>query len=188
MTGTLVTIFLAYISSNLDDIFVLTLLFAQTQVIKDVRSIYFGQLFGILSLLGVSQLVVWLFDNFQMAHLNWLGCIPVVLGIIEIWHQKNLNQNTPRVVNSALSLFTVLLITVSNGADNLGIYIPMLTTFTKFENILTVIIFAVMTLVWCFIGQRLSSLPAINKTLKQYSSKIVPIVYIGLGLYIFLGA
>jgi len=70
MTGTLVTIFLAYISSNLDDIFVLTLLFAQTQVIKDVRSIYFGQLFGILSLLGVSQLVVWLFDNFQMAHLN----------------------------------------------------------------------------------------------------------------------
>lgn len=38
--------------------------------------------------------------------------------------------------------------------------------------------------IWCFIGYRLAAFKHVSETLEKYDRWIIPIVFIGLGIYI----
>ena len=78
-------------------------------------------------------------------------------------------------------------VTVANGGDNLGVYIPM------FANSLSaiplfVLVFAAMTLVWCLLGHVLVNNKVFGHWIRRYGHKILPVVLILLGLDILKGA
>ena len=78
-------------------------------------------------------------------------------------------------------------VTVANGGDNLGVYIPM------FANSLSaiplfVVVFAVMTLLWCVLGYILVNNRIFGHLIRRYGHKILPLVLIALGVDILSGA
>ena len=77
-------------------------------------------------------------------------------------------------------------ITFANGGDNIGIYVPFFSTLTINQLAVSVITFFIMVAIWCFIGYRLAAFKHVSETLEKYGRWIIPIVFIGLGIYILI--
>lgn len=86
--------------------------------------------------------------------------------------------------NASGSIFKVASITLANGADNISIYIPMFASQNLNANIVTLVIFYCMIAIWCLISYKLIRAPILAKVLERNSHIIVPIVLIGLGMFI----
>lgn len=82
--------------------------------------------------------------------------------------------------------WTVALITVASGGDNLGIYIPYFTSLTGIEIGVALIVFAISVAILCYISYRLSKITLISETIEKYQRVIVSLVFIGLGIYIMI--
>jgi cadmium resistance protein CadD (predicted permease) len=77
-------------------------------------------------------------------------------------------------------------VTIANGSDNIGIYIPLFATLIMPQKAIMIFIFFVMVAVWCFIAKYLSKHPTIARTIDRYGHIITPIVLIALGIYILI--
>ena len=78
-------------------------------------------------------------------------------------------------------------VTLANGGDNFGIYIPLFATAPAAIPIY-VAAFAVMTALWCMLGYLVVNNPLIGSHVRRYGHVLLPIVLIALGLYILSGA
>jgi cadmium resistance transport/sequestration family protein len=179
-----------FVSTNIDDIFVLMLFFAN----KDFTplQVVVGQYLGIGLLVGVS-IVISLAALFFPANLiGLLGFVPIALGIKNLvdLRRKKLDDEQPAITSNRNSLrwLTVGVVTVSNGADNIGVYVPLFANSSVNEIGLIGIIFALMVAVWCAIGYVLVQAPLIGHPLRRYGHQILPFVLIGLGIYILAEA
>lgn len=75
-------------------------------------------------------------------------------------------------------------ITMANGADNLGVYIPALTMQSGSEKIITRAIFALLTLAWCGIAATAARHPTWGPGVSRVCNRAAPSVLIGIGLWI----
>jgi cadmium resistance transport/sequestration family protein len=118
-----------------------------------------------------------------------LGLIPIYLGIrfaivgegeeeeeeiIERFEQSKANQ----------LFWTVTLLTIASGGDNLGIYIPYFASLDWSQTLVALLVFAIGIIIFCELSRVLSSMPLISETIEKYERIIVPLVFILLGLYI----
>lgn len=118
-----------------------------------------------------------------------LGLIPLYLGIRylvkgeeEAEEDEIIDQLNARPSNQMF--WTVALITIASGGDNLGIYIPYFASIELGQIITAIILFAIFTVGLCWLSQRLARLSFLEETLEKYERIIVPVVFIGLGIYI----
>jgi cadmium resistance protein CadD (predicted permease) len=301
MISVIITAIVSFISTNLDDIFVLMVFFSQVSVHQRKRHIIIGQYLGVIALLMISVLGAYGLNIFPQKYTGLLGIIPILLGIKE-WIKyrkvnkleiKNLydkieyikpeadyteqlndpvtlqsdrdnivlnndsdnikenvtvyiddepsNLQTPEILQeentiytlynndiSNVTLFTdneyslpeesvieskskehqkavkddklksiltklinpailnILLVTIANGADNIGVYIPLFIRLKMPELILTLIIFLLLLAGWCYLGEKLTNFPVIKQSIHKYKNMIVPVVYILIGLLILI--
>ena len=197
----ILTTILAFISTNIDDIFVLMLFYAQVNEKLRKRDIVIGQYIGIFILIAVSLLGAFGVSFIPQKYTGLLGIIPIILGIkewIEYKNDKHLQSSDDE--NSTLKIpaerepavfgiikpeiLGVILVILANGADNIGIYIPLFSGYTGNQIFLTVIIFAVMTGLLCWISDKIVSFPKIKSGIQKYKHIIVPAVFIGIGIFI----
>jgi cadmium resistance protein CadD (predicted permease) len=80
----------------------------------------------------------------------------------------------------------VAAITFANGGDNIGIYTPLFASMNLQGFVVTVITFLLLVIVWCLIAIWLTRQKHVAQVLSQYGHIIVPIVLIGLGIYIIV--
>jgi len=79
--------------------------------------------------------------------------------------------------------YSLAAVTVANGGDNIGIYVPLFASSNWRE---------LVVLVGCFdarrglVSYRLALYPAIARLLSRYSTRLVPFVLISLGIFILL--
>ena len=118
-----------------------------------------------------------------------LGLIPLYLGIRylvkgeeEAEEEEIIDQLNARPSNQMF--WTVALITIASGGDNLGIYIPYFASIELGQIITAIILFAIFIVGLCWLSQRLARLSFMEETLEKYEQIIVPVVFIGLGIYI----
>lgn len=79
--------------------------------------------------------------------------------------------------------------TISNGGDNIGIYLPLFASYNSSAEVITLIsVFIAMTAVWCATGYYLVSHPLFEKRMWRFGHIILPFVLIGLGIYIMTEA
>ena len=187
---------LVFISTNVDDIFLLAAFFADKKLMA--RTVVLGQLLGIGALVAVSTLVAWLSMALPEGWISLLGLVPLYLGLKQIkslWTDADDSTEDAEVQNQehqmARSMHSQLLavagVTIANGGDNLGVYIPL------FANALSaiplfIVVFALMTLMWCFLGYLLVNNKVFGHWIRRYGHKILPVVLILLGLDILSGA
>ncbi|GLI08219.1 hypothetical protein YDYSG_42490 [Paenibacillus tyrfis] len=60
--------------------------------------------------------------------------------------------------------------TIGNGGDNIGVYIPLFASSYVIQIITILIIFAVLIAVWLLVSNKLTTHPLIAKGLEKYSS------------------
>lgn len=184
----LVTSLLTFVSTNIDDIFILTLFYGNKRFKE--REIVTGQLLGIGALIFISLLASMIGLLIPMPYIGLLGLFPIYLGVKALWHQHNQNENDEsdldidKAHKPQGNTLSVAGVTIANGGDNIAIYIPLFATLTWPHKLTMVMIFLVMTLVWCILARYLTRHPLVSKTVDKYGHSITPFVLILLGAYI----
>jgi cadmium resistance protein CadD (predicted permease) len=157
-----------FVSTNIDDIFVLLGFFADAHLHR--RDVGIGQYLGIGALVVVS-IVASLVSLFLAPPLvGLLGALPILIGVKKLFELRRASEIERRADDSARGAFgqiaSVAMVTVANGGDNLGIYAPLFATQSAPEVAVMVIVFAVMTSLWIAIAYRLVSHPTLGAPLR----------------------
>ena len=181
-----------YISTSIDYLFILLIIFSQAYTQKGLRQIYFGQYLGTGILVAISLFAAYVLNFIpQDWMIGLLGLIPIYLGIRVAMggEEEEAEKEVVEKLESRGSnrlFWTVALITIASGGDNLGIYIPYFTSLSVSEIVIAIVVFALSIAVLCYISYRLAKISFVSETLEKYERIIVPIVFIGLGIFIML--
>jgi cadmium resistance transport/sequestration family protein len=188
-TVIILTAISAFISTNLDDLFILAAFFAN----PDFRAIdvVLGQYLGFIVLLTVSSLAYLTQFIIPSNWISLLGVIPILIGIRGLLRLKE-TQTDNSLKNRSfdkykwLAMLPVAFVTLANGGDNLGVYMPLFAGMDPWDLFLTATIFLIMVGVWCFIGFKLLNNRVLGNKIKNYGHYIIPFIMIVIGLGIVL--
>ena len=164
----------------------LTLLCAQADSKAGPRPILTAPCLGIGALTAVSLLGAFGLQVIADERLiRLLGLVPILLGI-RSWQQTK-GDDAPSPFRATLGTSGIFLLTVANGADNIGVYIPAFSRSTLSQLGVTFLLFALLCLIWWLLAARLASHPLLRRKLQQYQHILVPLVLIAIGLSVLLG-
>lgn len=194
----------SFAATNIDDIVILMLFFAQVNANFRPRHIVVGQYLGFTALIVASLpgffggLIV------PKAIIGLLGFVPIAIGIkhlVSRGSQENdvqavSGEFSPSQPNSSVlsklanllnpQIFNVAAVTIANGGDNIGIYLPLFASSDLRSLVVILVVFFLSIAVWCYVAYRLTSQKAIANILTRYTKAIVPFVLIGLGIFILI--
>jgi cadmium resistance transport/sequestration family protein len=187
----------AFTATNLDDLVILTLLFSQVNATFRSRHIVIGQYLGFSALL-IASLSGFFGGLFLPSHwIGLLGLVPIAIGLNRLFNpesdsseegQEETEQPNASPFASFLSpqTYSVAAITVANGSDNIGIYVPLFANSELGSLLVILCVFLSLVGVWCYVTYKLTCQPAIADVLTRYGNTLVPYVLIGLGVFIVL--
>ncbi|MBD2165970.1 cadmium resistance transporter [Calothrix membranacea FACHB-236] len=187
----------AFVATNLDDLVILTLLFAQANATFRHRHIVIGQYLGFCTLV-IASLFGFLGGLILPSHwIGLLGLVPITIGFNRLINTDNdessdtesgLEFSNSSIFSSFLSpqAYSVAAITIANGSDNVGIYMPLFANSAISELLVIIAVFLLLVGVWCYVTYKLTCQSAIATLLTRYGNNFVPFVLIGLGVFIIL--
>ncbi|WP_454053061.1 cadmium resistance transporter [Clostridium sp. Marseille-Q7071] len=215
MISTIIMAFVSFISTNIDDIFILMIFFSETSDVMKTHHIVIGQYLGIGALIIISIIGSLGVSIIPYEYIGILGFVPMYLGIkayvdykkkskseenIAYRQVKDIENNKfEEITNTEIreqktfsrrfinsAVIKVFSVTFANGGDNIGIYIPLFTRMDLVNIIVTVIIFMFLIGIWCFIALKLSKHLLVQKFIEKYRHIFVPIIFIMLGIFILI--
>jgi len=199
LVATIGLAFVAFASTNVDDIFVVSAFFAEPGMRP--RSVVIGQFVGIGVLVLASFIAARLALTIPEGWVSLLGLLPFVLGVRRLVALRRGNdsddvgagerrlQEEELVVESRIhsQVLAVAGVTIANGADNIAVYVPLFAASIGAIGVYS-IVFACMTAVWCAGGYAAVNNRVVGGSLRRYGHVVLPLVLIVLGLYILSGA
>ncbi len=214
MISTVITALVSFASTNIDDIFILMLFFSQVNNVMKRRDIIIGQYLGIGALTVISIVGALGVSVIPHEYVGLLGLVPIYLGIkTYVDYKKERDDSTAgehecqdsqshkfeditniqenRLITCVKSVINpsaikVAAVTFANGGDNIGIYIPLFARMSLLGILVTLVIFILLTAVWCLAGLKLAEHPFIQKNIEKYKHIFEPIIFIGLGIFILM--
>lgn len=182
---------LVFAATNVDDIVLLSLFFAASTAIpvanrriSPFAAITAGQFLGIGFLVGASLVASSISFVIPAFYIRFLGFLPLGLGIHQLLPGHTNDATTP--LSKAISTLGVATITIANGGDNFGVYVPLFATQTWEEIAVTILIFGIMTVGWIFIASALVRHPYLGNYIQRLAPRFFPFILIGLGIFILL--
>jgi len=197
MMATILSALAVFMSTSVDDLLILTMLFARCHTRRGISRIVGGQYAGTAALVTVSLFAAYLVHFIPETWMTgFLGLVPIVLGIRVAIRRDDDKSDTDSIIaaeklaarKDGYALWTVALITIAAGGDNLGIYIPYFSSLAAGATVVALVVLALALASLCYAGYRLSTVPLIAQSLEKYEHIIVPIVFVALGIYIMLDA
>jgi cadmium resistance protein CadD (predicted permease) len=192
---------IAFIATNLDDLVVLVLLFAPA-----ARGVKGGLKAGQLrpqqivlgQFLGFAALVLLSLPGFfggQMMPKPWiglLGLVPMLLGLRSLLGPNDDDGPALQAVNLPVQkplflspqTYAVAAITIANGGDNIGIYLPLFASLSWLSLLITLGIWFALVGLWCALAYWLANHPRLVPLVGRYGDRLVQIGLVALGLYI----
>lgn len=185
-----------FVSTNVDDLFLLSAFFADGKLRP--RSIVAGQYLGIGVLVAASTLAALASLVIPPGWIALLGLVPLGLGIHRLLELRRgaeeedeeaeilsgERQAQRRTRSQALAVSAV---TLANGGDNLGVYIPLFASRPAAIPVYAAV-FAILTALWCGLGWLLVNNRWLGAPLRRYGHVLLPFVLVGLGVWILSGA
>jgi cadmium resistance transport/sequestration family protein len=179
---------LLFASTNVDDIFVLVAFFSDRAF--RAREVVVGQFLGMVTLISATALLSKVARLVPSRDVGLLGAIPVVLGVVKLVQRggsANDGEHPSRPSGGAFGKgLAVALVTVANGGDNIGVYVPVFTTRTRPELAAMIVVFLILVTVWCGAGYHLVNHPRLGRHLRLHARRVTPFVFIALGLFILI--
>ncbi|WP_411876997.1 cadmium resistance transporter [Vulcanococcus limneticus] len=138
---------------------------------------------------------------------GWLGAVPILMGVrnlVSLWQARDSSDSEERDYRKRFAayhgfrsrrvgllevlrdrkIYSVSAVTISNGGNNLAIYIPLFTSNPLGQLALIVPICYLAVLTWLFLSYRLTRLPGIAVVLSRYANHVFPFVLMWLGFRI----
>jgi len=196
----------AFWATNIDDIVLLLLLFSGTGKNQTPWPVISGQYLGFALLILVSLAG---FLGGQLLPSRWfgiLGLLPVVFGVSQVVEglhpaPQDAAPFAPSAGGSLAAatpawllqfgcpggqVIAIAGLTLANGGDNLGLYMPLFAHADIVELITMLVVFFLLVGVWCLVAWRLVGSPGVADRISRYGRRLVPLVLIGLGVGILL--
>ncbi|HEX6448165.1 MAG TPA: cadmium resistance transporter [Trebonia sp.] len=179
--------------TNLDDILVLSLFFGRGAGQQGAaRRIVAGQYLGFAVLLVITAAAAYGATFLPESAISYLGVLPLALGLLAAWRawkdhrhggsdgqRREDNQDGPKTLHVAA-------VTIANGGDGIGVYLPVLAKSRAAEIAVYVAVFLVLVGVWCAAGWFVATRPAIARVISRWGHILHPLVLIALGLFILI--
>ena len=181
-----------FASTNVDDLFVLVGLFADPGFRS--RDVAIGQYIGIAILFAVSLLGTILPLVIPHAYIGLLGIFAVALGVkkmAELLRNRGTDRQNAAPLNRLgkyARITTAALITLANGSDNIGVYMPAFAVHSGFQIVIFGVVFLLMTGLWCFLAYSLVHHPTIGAPVRRFGKPLAALVLIGIGILVMYEA
>ncbi len=179
-----------FVSTNIDDVFLLVALFANPAF--KTRQVVIGQLVGIGALIALSLIASTLSLVMSEQYLGLLGLVPFGLGAFQLIGvlrgSEDDDDDDEAPVGGHSRVLAVALVTIANGGDNVGAYVPVFAVSSVGELIATVVVFLVMTAGLLLLGYALVSHPKIGPTVRRFARPLTPVVLMAVGVWIVIEA
>lgn len=182
---TVATASVAFAATNVDDIVVLSVLFARRDDRFRTRHIVTGQFLGFAVLVVASLLASVGLLALPDEAIGVLGLVPIALGLRGLWlaRRAGADEDVP-AERQVMTTTGVAGITIANGADNIAIYAPLFATVGTGGTGITLVVFAVLVAAWCLAGGLIGSRPPVVRAVDWAGHYAIPFVLIALGIFI----
>ncbi|TFF04455.1 cadmium transporter [Cellulosimicrobium terreum] len=180
-----------FVATNLDDIVVLTVLFAvAARGTSRLRGwqIVAGQYLGLVTLIAVSFLAALGLTIVPDEWVGLLGLIPLAIGVLALVRTLRGKDDDDEAESAlkAVGLLGVAGITIANGGDNIAIYTPVFRTISTTDALVTIAVFLVLLALWCLFARAIGTNEKVTEGLEKVEHWLVPVVFIGLGVFILI--
>ncbi|MGW3866035.1 cadmium resistance transporter [Streptomyces sp. NPDC005047] len=178
--------------TNIDDILILALFFAQGAGHPgSTRKIVLGQYLGFAAILAVAATATFGAALLPDSAIPYLGLLPRPLGCKAAWqawtnHGGDAEEKGAGAEEGGPSPWEVAAVTFANGGDNIGVYVPVFATAGVGGMAVYVVVFLVLVAVWCFAGKFFAIRPVVAKALSRWGYILLPVVLIAIGLLILV--
>ncbi|MFD4674883.1 cadmium resistance transporter [Lentzea sp. NPDC058450] len=173
--------------TNVDDIVILALFFAQGAGHRHTtRTITLGQYLGFAGILGAAVAAAFGATFLPDQAIPYLGLLPLALGIkaaISAWRHRD-DPDEERTASP--TILAVAAVTFANGGDNIGVYVPVFATSGVSDTAVYVVVFLVLVAVWVAAGRFFATRPAVARVLSKWGHVVLPVVLIGIGVLILV--
>jgi cadmium resistance protein CadD (predicted permease) len=194
------------VATTFDDNIYLTGFFSETD--RHFRPIHVvvGELLGFTILMSTSFIASRLLaEAVPLAIIGWLGLMPILIGLVNVFQLLQPSQTRAldplttktsevegfpskhlklRTVFRQHHTYKVSAVTISNGGNNLSIYIPLMATTSTISALLTMVVCYTAVVTWLTLSFRLTRLPAIAIHLSRHARRLFPFVLMWLGFRI----
>jgi len=167
-----------FAATNIDDAFLLTLFFARR---IPTRRIVAGQYVGFAAIVGISLIGVWGALAIPHRWIHFLGVLPLAIGVKRLLQARRSDMKEPRITTESVA--SIALLTLSNGADNISVYVPFFV-IGRAQLWLILSTYAALVALWCFVGRWLGSHSLALRSVDRWGHWAVPLVFVGLGIYV----
>jgi len=184
---------LTFIITNIDNAFVLVTFFAESSTSRNLTplKITLGQYIGFTVVIVVSLIGFAAAAALPSEPIGFLGLLPILLGAWRffglLFPEKDDTEEEvleSQHIASAKSVFKVSLITIMNGGDNIGTYVPLFAQAKGAEIAVYIVVYYILLGVWCVTAFLIMKEKHILRIAEKYASFIIPFLYLGLGIYI----
>lgn len=179
-----------FISTNIDDIFVLMMFFSDQRYKSS--QVILGQYVGIGLLVAISVIGALAALVVPPALIGLMGVLPIAIGLKKLFDlsqsRKTEAEEIPQQTTRTFQFLAVAAVTFSNGGDNIGVYAPLFANSPLIETALMVGLFMLMVAVWCALAFYLARRSVMKHYIQRIGHVVLPFVLIGLGMYILAEA
>ena len=186
--------------TNLDDLVLLSLWFGRARGdLTAERHVVVGQYLGFGAIVIASFAAAAGLRLVSEDATSYLGLIPLALGLreaLEVWRERrtgegsedsdDLEDGAAAVQAQPLSTTRVAAVTLANGGDNIGVYVPVFATASLGRSAAFVAVFFLLIAVWCAAARWIASRPPVARALDRWGHIVLPVVLIALGLAILV--
>lgn len=169
--------------------FVLVTFFAEASTSKTLTplKITLGQYIGFTAIVIISMIGFGASLVLPSEPIGFLGLLPILLGIWKLFclllPTKEEEPEKPNIAGMK-SILKVSIVTIMNGGDNIGTYIPLFSQAEGAEIAVYVVTYYILLGVWCLVAFLVMRQRHILLVVQKYARVVIPLLYVGLGVYI----
>ncbi len=185
--------FIAYLTTEIDDLIIMLILFSKASRKSERAVIIVGKYIGTLLVAGCSAIFASYISMINTAWLGLLGLVPIAIGIKSAAdsirrRKKDETEITERfsIGSDIVMCLEVILITLASSGDNVAVYISFFTAVHGYEYIVVAAVFTILQGLWCFLAIKIITERSIKQYIDQSSKILVPLLFITLGIYIMV--
>jgi cadmium resistance protein CadD (predicted permease) len=163
--------------TNIDDILILAIFFGRAAGHRrSTANVVRGQYLGFAAILTVSILGALGAQLLPEPAIPYLGLLPLGLGLRAAW-QTWRDQRGPDheadaspAAHRELGVLTVAAVTLADGGDNIGVYVPVFATASTGSLTVFAVAFLILVALWCALGWFLATRPVIARALSRWGT------------------
>ncbi len=171
MIETVLSSVVVFVATSVDELVVLTTIFAYAERRKAVAQVYAGQLISQVVLLTISVLAASGIETISPEAIGLLGILPIVLGIRILLggdEEDEAQETANRLGSRASFTLTVALIAIGGGGEELAVFIPFLGSLSMPNLVVALVTLLLLLPVWCRVSQRIASIKRIQGWIARY--------------------